>query len=236
MYEACYAMRMLNSTGFISGVPEYEKGGSTLCDYTDVNPDGNLGNLTKKSRISKDVGVFIADSTFYSSDSSSPNYVVSAAGTSMHQGTNKTSSGLFTLYPELLSGKGGLGTNADSKATNYYSNAIALFNVKDLGVAAVSSSVAKQIDTKIDDGKPYTGFLIAGMTTANDINSTYSPNTANAKATKLLTKKYCSDISTACVLNGTCTQENFANADYQTESATSLESGCNLLYMVGGRG
>ncbi|MEN9781946.1 MAG: hypothetical protein RL208_96, partial [Pseudomonadota bacterium] len=32
MYEACYAMRMLNSTGFISGVPEYEKGGSTLCD------------------------------------------------------------------------------------------------------------------------------------------------------------------------------------------------------------
>ncbi len=74
MYEACYAMRMLNSTGFISGVPEYEKGGSTLCDYTDINPNGHFGNLTKKSKISKDVGVFIADSTFYSSDSSNPNF------------------------------------------------------------------------------------------------------------------------------------------------------------------
>ncbi len=235
MYEACYAMRMLNSTGFISGVPEYEKGGSTLCDYTDINPNGHFGNLTKKSKISKDVGVFIADSTFYSNNPSNPNFVVSSAGTSMHEGTNKTSSSLFTLYPELLSGKGGLGTNQDSNATNYYYNAIALFNVRDLGVAAVSSAVAKQIDKKIDDGKPYTGFLISSMTTANDINATYSPSKANAKTTKLLTKKYCSDISTACVLDGTCTQENFANADYQTESATSLESGCNLLYMVGGR-
>ena len=128
-----------------------------------------------------------------------------------------------------------MGANAEEAATNYYYNAIALFNVRDLGVAAVSSSVAKQIDIKLDDGKPYTGALIAGMTTANDINSTYSPSKANAKNAKLETKKYCSNISTACVLGGTCTQTEFANAEYQTESATALESGCNLLLMVGGR-
>jgi hypothetical protein len=235
MYEACMAMRMLNSTGFISGVPEYEKGGSTLCDYTDINPNGHFGNLTKKSKISKDIGIFVADSTFYSDQTNSPNYVLSSAGTSMHQGTNKTSSSLFTLYPELLSGKGGLGTNAEEAATDYYYNAIALFNVRDLGVAAVSSAIAKQIDRKIDDGKPYTGFLIASMTTANDINSTYSPNKANTKTTKQTTRKYCSNIDTNCVLNGTCTIDNFKDATYQTDSPTALETGCNLLYMVGGR-
>jgi hypothetical protein len=73
------------------------------------------------------------------------------------------------------------------------------------------------------------------MTTANDINSTYSPNKANTKTTKQTTRKYCSSIDTNCVLNGTCTQTEFANATYQTDSPTALETGCNLLYMVGGR-
>jgi hypothetical protein len=235
MLEACYSMRMMNSTGFIFDVPDHDKGIMSACDYTDINPNGNFGNLTKKSKISKEVGIFVADSTFYSDQPSDPNYVNSSIGTSMHQGTNKVSSSLFALYPELLSGKGGLGTNADSNATNYYYNAIALYNVKDLGVAAVSASVAKQIDSKIDDGKPYTGFLIAGMTTASDIVMDYSPIYANLKSEKIQNKSYCSNIDTNCVLNANCTQTEFANATYQTDSPTALETGCNLLYMVGGR-
>ncbi|MEN9781974.1 MAG: hypothetical protein RL208_124 [Pseudomonadota bacterium] len=235
---SCYGMRMLELTGFVNGVPNASAGGA-LCDYSTL---ATLQNQTKKAKFSSDVGVFFADGTLYGNAAGAgARYILSDAGTDMSVGYASSIS-MPSIFQELRSANSGTAPTSTSTTggslgsgidLTYYTNLISIVNVRNFASGAVSSSVAKYLDVKTDDGKPLTGKVVAGAHPVNvAMTSSQGLGSTAPTARAIAGGQYCHSIAETNIAAGGLSGTAMANATYQTVAPDSLERGCNVFVLV----
>jgi len=236
---SCYGMRMLELTGFINGVPNASAGGA-LCDYSSVS---TLQNNTKKAKFSSDVGIFFADGTLYGASGSGARYIISDAGGTADLATGYTSSiSMPSIFQELRSANSGTAPTTTSQTggslgsgvdMTYYSNIISIVNVRNFASGAVSSSVAKYLDVKMDDGMPLKGKIVAGAHPVNVAMTSSQGIGSSAPTTRAIAGgQYCHSLPATNIAVGGLSGTAMASATYQTEAPDSLERGCNVFVLV----